>query len=703
MTRAPGKSLFLGLLFAGLLLFSTTCRSTHQTQDTPPKPENVSATRVKLLVHENGLHAVSRQELSDFGLEIAGMNSSNLRLSQGGETVPALFRDDQLIFYGQAPQSRYTSTRPYLLEIGRQGAAVKETAVTNPAAAIISEVPQTLHLEENHIYTAEARQDEEDDVWFWSELRQQSIFESDFDIHNLADAPAILRINTWGFTDNPDIALDHDFDLLINDERLGTISWDGQNYNLSESTIPAGTLRQGKNTITLDNQVAGSSFLDIMHVNWFELEYLSPAIAVDDQLTFSTAAGIVQMQGFSDKPVIFDISDTSNPALLQGWEYNSGQVDLPVAQDMVIAAAGPAGISKPAIESVREADWRNPEKQADLIIITTDELAPALAPLIEAREAQGLSVALLPVADIYDEFGYGENSPESIRDFITYAYETWQEPHPRYLFLVGDATTDYLGHMAEIPHNIVPSLLVPVQYSGETVSDSRLVDINGDRQPDLAVGRWPVRTLQEVENLVERTLAYEQGIANEKVLFAADGSEARFSSIADYLTKTSQIPAEQVQILNGPQASEIAEHWRAGPWLAAYIGHGSISRWGKKGMVDLDSASSLSSETPPILLQLTCLTGLFSHPVETSLTEALLTNPQGPVLTVAATSLTLSANQEPFAIELLQQIQDSNIIRIGDAFQNAKLSLEIDSTSGLREISDTFALFGDPSTIIMRP
>ncbi len=73
------------------------------------------------------------------------------------------------------------------------------------------------------------------------------------------------------------------------------------------------------------------------------------------------------------------------------------------------------------------------------------------------------------------------------------------------------------------------------------------------------------------------------------------------------------------------------------------------------------------------------------------------------MLTVAATSLTLSANQEPFAIELLQQIQDSNIIRIGDAFQNAKLSLEIDNTNGLREISDTFALFGDPSTIIVRP
>ena len=70
---------------------------------------------------------------------------------------------------------------------------------------------------------------------------------------------------------------------------------------------------------------------------------------------------------------------------------------------------------------------------------------------------------------------------------------------------------------------------------------------------------------------------------------------------------------------------------------------------------------------------------------------------------LAATSLTLSNHQEPFAIELLQRMQDSNIVRIGDAFQEAKQSLEIEYADGLREISDTFALFGDPSTLMVRP
>jgi hypothetical protein len=40
---------------------------------------------------------------------------------------------------------------------------------------------------------------------------------------------------------------------------------------------------------------------------------------------------------------------------------------------------------------------------------------------------------------------------------------------------------------------------------------------------------------------------------------------------------------------------------------------------------------------------------------------------------------------------------------MGDAFQLAKLSLDVERSSGLREVSDTFVLLGDPSARIVRP
>jgi hypothetical protein len=116
-----------------------------------------------------------------------------------------------------------------------------------------------------------------------------------------------------------------------------------------------------------------------------------------------------------------------------------------------------------------------------------------------------------------------------------------------------------------------------------------------------------------------------------------------------------------------------------------------------------EAISDLQTDSPTLVLQLTCLTGLFAHPSQLSLTEQMMRHEQGPPLHVAATSLTLSSDQEVFAAALLAQLQNPDTVRIGDAFQIAKESLAVENSPGLREISDTFALFGDPSAAIVRP
>jgi hypothetical protein len=269
--------------------------------------------------------------------------------------------------------------------------------------------------------------------------------------------------------------------------------------------------------------------------------------------------------------------------------------------------------------------------------------------------------------------------------------------------LVGDASSDYLGRLGKLPENIVPSLMVPVQFSGETVSDSRLADVDHDNRPELAVGRWPVRTEREVADLVKRTLAYETAAAGSGAFFATDGSEGSFSQLASHIIDRAQLKRDQVIQAENPTAAEIGALWQANPWLAAYLGHGSIDRWGKDNIFSLQELDRLQGESTPIVLQLTCLTGLFSDPERTSLAEGMLLHPHGPVLVVAASSLTFSYHQEPFAIEFLKQLQNRDVRRIGDAFLNAKEVLDIENSEGYREISDTFALFGDPSAKISRP
>ena len=138
--------------------------------------------------------------------------------------------------------------------------------------------------------------------------------------------------------------------------------------------------------------------------------------------------------------------------------------------------------------------------------------------------------------------------------------------------------------------------------------------------------------------------------------------------------------------------------------MVSYVGHGSLNLWGKDNVFNADGVAGLQSNgtAPPIVLQFTCLTGFFAHPTEVSLSERMLTSPDGPVLLIAATSLTLSAYQRPFALSLLNHLQDPAMTRMGDVLQAAKLELPV-ADLGVREISDTFGLLGDPTAKIVRP
>lgn len=656
---------------------------------------------VKILIDHDGLYRLTRDDLAQAGLALETWDSNNLRLRTGETAVPYLLHSDGLIFYGQAPTNRYTPHRPYLLETGHPGLVMSQHPVTQSDAPPVNEIRQTLFLEENHLYAAEATS-QAIDLWYWHEIPQQSSLPLTFNLPTLGSAPAELRLQLRGATHNPQVENDHDLNLQLNGQPLATVRFDGQAVYTATIPIPSGQLQTGDNTLLLDNTPEGASFLDVVQLNWLELTYTTPPTAVNDHLQFSQTSGTLTLTGFSTPPILLDITNPAQPQQL--LSEGETAVSLTVTPTNHILAVGPLGLQKPAsIEPLRHSPWRDSTNQADLLIITTDQLAPALAPLIAARQAEGLTVALATTAEIYDTFGNGAASPESIQAFVRHAATNWAEPHPRYLFLVGDTTTDYRNYLGLAPANNVPTLMVPVQFSGETVSDSRLADVDGDMHPDLAVGRWPASTVDEVEALVTRTLAYEKETVTNRVLFATDSTEPHFAQIAQQLANTSNLPPAAVSILNGPAASDLATAWNQGGWLASYIGHGSLAQWGKDNILTLEAVNELTPPAPPIVIQLTCLTGLFAHPQHPSLSETLLHHPSGPVLLVAATSLTLSNHQEPFAASLYQNLQDPTITRVGDAFQAAKRSLDIANSEGLREISDTFALFGDPSTHIVRP
>jgi hypothetical protein len=213
-----------------------------------------------------------------------------------------------------------------------------------------------------------------------------------------------------------------------------------------------------------------------------------------------------------------------------------------------------------------------------------------------------------------------------------------------------------------------------------------------------------------VQIFVEKTLRYEENLTQSEeagVVAIADGQSASFRQDAEvFLSLFDQSHPTQ---LYAPDAgvvganAQIKRNLEAGEWLVAYFGHGSVIMWGKDRLFTVEDVASLSTNRRlPVLLNMTCLTGLFTHPKTESLTEAMLWRPNGgAVAALAPSSLTLPTDQSFLSGALVDALQGGDGLRLGDMHLKARRAIPAD-TQGSLDVMMTFMLFGDPALQITR-
>ncbi|MEA2008082.1 MAG: C25 family cysteine peptidase, partial [Chloroflexota bacterium] len=299
----------------------------------------------------------------------------------------------------------------------------------------------------------------------------------------------------------------------------------------------------------------------------------------------------------------------------------------------------------------------------------------------------------------------GFPDPMAIRRFLQHAVEGWS-PAPRYILLVGDATYDPKGYKFPTEKHLLPTCFVNTDYGGQTSSDIPLAQLNDsaeDPWPDLAIGRVPASTAEQVRTFVEKTIAYEETPPasdwRKHIVAVADGQEDSFKTNAQ--TFLEHFPPLYRTTLVAPEAGntsaaqEIQSELEEGTFLMAYFGHGSLRMWGKDQLFTTSNVAELNNEGHlPIILNFTCLTGFFTHPEVESLSESLLWNPKGGAVAVLApSSLTLSINQNQLGDALAQALLSSHSPRLGDIVLQAWRQISTDS----HDVMQTFMLFGDPA------
>jgi hypothetical protein len=379
----------------------------------------------------------------------------------------------------------------------------------------------------------------------------------------------------------------------------------------------------------------------------------------------------------------------------------------PATYHIVTAAA----IKAPAIEPIPETRDLVNGKATYLVIAHPNFIDANLDRLVNQRKADGYSVKVVGTDAVYAGFGDGIWGADAIRDYIRYAYHNLGT---RWVLLVGGDTTDYHNYLGLGTFSFLPSLYAETDPGIVRFApvDPLFADVDGDKVPDLAIGRLPVRTATELQIVVDKTLLYGQSKDYARTsLFAADqydvGSEHDFSVDSD--TMIAELPlsweagVEKVYLDTlGLTAAKslLTRTINGGVALTSFIGHSSYAQWSLSKWGSLFTGADATALTnlgrPTLVAQWGCWNSWYvATNAQTMAHKLLLSGPQGAAAVLGASTLT-QANHERVLGQKLYTSLFAPGFTIGEAMTESKRNYAAEARGDL-DVLLGWVLLGDPA------
>ncbi|MGD8475069.1 MAG: C25 family cysteine peptidase, partial [Anaerolineae bacterium] len=634
--KSQSDSSFEPVLQAGLLNYESAANWRGKATDPVPtvslatEIRDTTSPALKIMVDEDGIYQVTAADLEALKVPVSTIPTTAYRLFFRGREVPIRVLEsepgifDSLWFYGEQAWTKYTDTNVYWLtyEPGpdpglrmpfRDAAPVPITEV-----AISPYYSTTVRLEEDHWYRSYMPWAGDLDLdpwdhWFWNYTRYPLTDPEHppnmaFPV-NLSGLDTVLysaKLNAsltgWAAQTRPDYG--HCVEFYVNDQKVGSHAWTGKyREQLVSYPFSSSSLHEGSNAIEVHG-CESDAFSDTVFYDWFELDIRRMYQAEDDWLVFGVAEEDWQYQldGFTSNAVeVFNVSGTYTISQLAGYSvtvsepYSISFYDNAAEQGTRYLALTRDQMKSP-VEIVKDtpSDLANIANNADYIIITPKEFITDILPLAGHRAAHDLDVEVVELESVFDEFNYGVYSPEAIRDFLHYAYNSWSGDAPAYVLLVGDGTYDYKNNLDGNPKLFPPYLAWVDPWFGEEAADNRYVTVAGnDPFPDMHIGRFPAETSDHVQTMVDKTITYENNLTRQdwarRVLFVADNPDGagNFHSLSDDLVND-YLPDPYVPVkayygdtcLTGAECKQvILDTLDTGALLVNYVGHGGLTTW----------------------------------------------------------------------------------------------------------------------------
>jgi len=531
-----------------------------------------------------------------------------------------------------------------------------------------------------------------------------------------ADGPAKLEISIQGVLNQ--IGSNHTVAVEFNGTQLASYTFGALEALVRTIDIPVNQLVNGANTVKLIKTSTGEACL----VDYISLTY-PHALKADagSNLRFSLRPGqSAKIDGFSAANVrLIDYSDPfavkvtrpTTEVTASGYAITVPTSSVALKGRRSLYAAFENQFNQPGALSLNQPSTLNAaSNSADLLIIAHQTLIGSATPLVNLRQSQGMTVKVVDVEDVFDEFSFGTHGPQAIRSFLNQANTSWTNK-PKYIIFLGDADLDPRNYEGVGDFDLVPTKLIDATYN-ETASDDWLADFDNDGIADVPVGRIPARTATEAALEIGKIVNFLPSNVPQSALLVADdptGYYFNFETANDQVEAQLHqlLPSMTVQRINkrtDPNAHDniIAKAFgtpsvplasNEGQALVNYSGHGNVNTWtGANIFNTTDAVAANNGNKLPLVLVMNCLNGYFQDPRLDGIAEGFMKAQLGGAVAVFASSgETIPDGQHEMSNRLYQLLYGPQPIALGDAIKDAKtFTNDID-------VRRTWVFFGDPS------
>jgi len=679
-------------------------------------------TTDNIQVSQTGITRVTYEALQTAGLDLAGVPVSKITVLNQNQMIPAfVYTTDPagafgpggyIEFYGQALDTLYTGTNIYTVQVSsgavNQLPKIDATPGTNPTIPGSYSYTLAVNNRKGYVNTTPG-----DEPWYdtamWTYTTPAS-WSFPFTVNGLADpsAPSSLDLTLWGgsaFYKNPD----HHLRVTVNGISVADQTFDGLSVEDLKVSLPAGTLHEGGNTMKLTLPGDLGVDYDVIYLEKYSFTYQRVFQPLNGQLSFNAAGDAFNVTNLPTGNVVVYRMNADGMARLDnvqvqgsGSNYTASFAGTSNVATYVVTTV--EAMNPPVLAAARQPA-ANLNQPAQYLIISHPDFISGLSPLVQFHQAQGLTVNVVDVNDLYAKYTYGVFDPSAIKQYIAYAAKNLGT---KYVLLVGGDTFDYRNYTGLNSISFIPSLYASTGSDAKFVPvDPLYADVNGDNVPDVAIGRLPVTTTAELTTVINKTLAYASKSYSNTAVFASDQNDGvvSFKDLSNSLA--SELPSNwAVQNIAMDDLSladarmQLLAAMNGGTALVTFTGHSGPDSWAMNDLFDTNDAANLTNAGKPfVVVQWGCWNNYYNDPEYTYLAQSfLLSGDRGAAAVLGATTLVNSSSEQLLG-ELLTPRMTAAGTTIGQAVQAAKSALA-KTHPGLLDVQLGWSLMGDPALVI---